>query len=98
MRTIRTQVQLLNQDTMTRNYVITTKGLEKGYRTDFFIKDADDILRHHFNDDFHLYVNVYTERIDGVAHIRGIAVSSDEDTIAWFVKGWVERGILEPVI
>ena len=81
-----------------KDFIITAMGLEKGYRPDFFIKDADEIQRHHFNDDFHLYVNVYAPRTDGVAHIKGISVLSDEDTIDWFVKGWVERGILEPVI
>lgn len=83
---------------MTKNYTITAKGREKGYRTDYFIKDADEIQRHHFNDDFHLYVNVYAKSIDGVAHIQGIAVSSDEGTIDWFVKDWVKLGILEPAI
>lgn len=82
---------------MTRNYIITSKGLENGYRTEYFIKEADEIRRHHFNDDFHLYVGYYTERIDGVAKIMGISVSSDKDTIDWFVKDWVKRGILFPV-
>ena len=80
---------------MTRNYIITAKGWEKGFRPDSFIKDADDIRRHHFNDDFDLYVNVYA---DEQANILGIYVSSDEGTIEWFVKHWVESGILEPAI
>ncbi len=83
---------------MTRNFIITDKGREKGYRPEFFIKDADEIQRHHFNDDFHLYVNVYGKKIDGVYHILGIAVSSDEETIEWFVKNWVKWEILEPAI
>ena len=87
-----------------KDFRITKKGLENGYRVESFQREADEILRHHFNDDFHLYVTSYGTCLDGspwrvgeVAKIVGISVLAEEDIINWFVSVWVERGILEPV-
>lgn len=77
---------------VSKNYIITELGYKEGYMSDYFQKDADEIMRHHYNDDFHLYVGShFKERT-----LVGIFVlADDEDTIDWFVKGWVERGILK---
>ena len=89
---------------ISKHFKITKKGNENGYDVEFFQRDADEILRHHYNDDFHLYVTSYATCLDGspwkpweVAKIVGISVLAEPDTIDWFVRGWVERGILEPV-
>ena len=74
------------------------KIAKPGYNADYFRKDADEINRHHFNDDFHLYVTSYTEEgANGFPYIVGITVGADEDPIDWFVRGWIERGILKAV-
>lgn len=86
-----------------KNYRI----VKKGYNAEFFIKDVDEIRRHHFNDGFDLSAYPYFENEDGaprkyndhgVAYLRGISVGcSDPEQIEWYVKRWVEWGILEPV-
>lgn len=88
---------------ISKDFNITKKGYENGYNVSYFQREADEILRHHFNDDFHLYVTSYATCVDGspwtpnaVAKIVGISVLAESDTIDWFVRDWVERGILEP--
>lgn len=93
---------------MIRYYLLTAKSIEQGYTTETFIKDADDIRGHHYCDDFDLYVSTYATDAEGylwegmhqgAAHIRGISVTSHDDTtIQWFVRTWVKLGYLEEVI
>ena len=93
---------------MTRYYLLTAKSIEQGYTSETFIKDADDIRRHHYCDDFDLYVSTYATDAEGYlwegmhqgsAHIRGISVTSHDDaTIQWFVRTWVKLGYLEGII
>lgn len=90
-----------------KDFRITETGLKKGYNSDFFIKNADEIRRHHYNDGFDLHVQSYFENEDGTPHdarsyktpyLRGISVGcSDPAQIEWFVEYWVKRGVLEPV-
>ena len=77
---------------ISKNFRIAPEAYKQGYTCEYFEKDADEIQRHHFNDDFHLYVTTYAED----HRILGISVLSDEETIDWFVKRWVEKGILIP--
>ena len=93
---------------MTRYFIITEKAKKSGANVDTFIKDADETRRHHYNDDFDLYVTTYSTDAEGYlwkgmhqgsAHIRGISVTSHDDaTIQWFVRTWVELEYLEEVI
>ena len=91
---------------MTRYYVITKKAIESGYGVKYFQDAADEICRHHYNDNFFLYVSHYATDENGfkwsgsgAAWIRGISVSSyDDETIDWFVRTWVKLGYLEKVI
>lgn len=89
---------------ISKDFKITKKGYENGYNVEYFQRAADDILRHHFNDDFHLYVTSYATCVDGspwkfghTAKIVGIAVLAEPETIDWFVSDWIKRGVLEPV-
>lgn len=77
-----------------KSFRITPKGIAKGYRSEFFERDAQEIQRHHFNDDFHLYVTTYAED----HRILGISVLSDEETIEWYAKRWINLGILEEIV
>lgn len=81
-----------------KSFRITPKGIAKGYRSECFEREAAEIQRTHFNDDFHLYVTPYAEYVDGVAHLLGITVCSDEDTIEWYAKRWINLGILEEIV
>ena len=93
---------------MTRYFNFTPKAIENSLDVEFFQKDADEILRHHYCDDFELYVSSYATDSQGylwggphfgAAHIRGISVSSnDSATIDWFVRTWVKLNYLVPVI
>ena len=93
---------------MTRYFNFTSKATKSGYNVNTFTKDADDICRHHYCDDFDLYVSTYATDAEGylwegmhqgAAHIRGISVTSHDDTtIQWFVRTWVKLGYLEGVI
>ena len=89
---------------ISKDYRITKRGYDNGYNVEYFQREADEILRHHFNDDFHLYVTSYATCLDGspwqpnkTARIVGISVLAEPDTIDWFVSFWIERGVLEPV-
>lgn len=93
---------------MTRYFIFTEKARKENYDTDFFVRDADEIRKHHYCDDFSLYVSSYCVNeggylwegnYDGMPIVRGIAVSSNDDaTIDWFVRTWVKLGYLEAVI
>lgn len=91
---------------MTRYYVFTGKAKECGYGVEYFQREADEILRHHYNDDFELYVSSYSVDENGfiwhgsgVARVIGISVSSNDDaTIDWFVRTWVKLGYLKETL
>lgn len=93
---------------MTRYYLLTAKSIEQGYKPKAFIEYADDTIRHHYCDNFDLYVSTYATDAKGYlwqgihqgpAYIRGISVTSNDDaTIQWFVKTWVKLGYLEEEI
>ena len=76
---------------ISKHFIITPKGYERGYDSESFQRMAHDIQRHHYNDDFHLYVGAHFKD----RTLVGIFVLSDEQTIDWFVKYWVEQGILK---
>jgi hypothetical protein len=92
---------------MTRYFAFTTKAIKDGYNVETFSKEADEIKKHHYCDDFDLYVTTCSTDADGLLwkgmhqgapHIKGISVSSnDSATIDWFVKTWVKLGYLEPI-
>ena len=97
---------------ISKDYLITELGRKGGYCVDFFQQTADEIRKHHYNDDydfpeFELYVTSYAVGKDGkkwnplsydMATVVGISVLSNNiRTIDWFVKGWIERGILQEV-
>lgn len=93
---------------MTRYFIFTEKARKENYDTDFFVRDADEIRKHHYCDDFDLYVSTYATDAEGylwkgmhqgAPHIRGISVTSHDDaTIQRFVRTWVKLGYLEATI
>lgn len=81
-------------NTVVKNFLITEKGLNDGYTSDFFSKDASDINRHNYcNDSAYIYISTNWENRAPV----GIGIMATLETIEWYVKYWIERGILEPV-
>ena len=77
---------------ISRDFYITKKGWEEGYNPDFFAKDVQDINNHLYCDDEHtIYINSYFE---GMA-VKGIYILATEETINWYVKNWIELGILK---